>query len=372
MVTLNLVDVNNILHIGNHRFPNAKVDDVRGQHFLTGAMFMLTNLLRGSSVHPTQNLWVFCFDRSSSFRRQLDPNYKAGRPKLPAHLKVQGDALFYWLKEMGYNVLAIDGLEADDLISSLVHQYRPAAKWINIFSTDRDLAYHVNGTTELVSSNSRVATVKKSNYESTAGKRGHYVHYNTIWLYKVICGDGSDKIPPICDEPYLVYNEVIKKLKELQFPLERLAEFELLAQSFLLLSPRLREKAEHNWMLMRPYIIEDIQLTPQNINLDKVYEFCSIFGMSMLVKKFGMEFSTFPESVTKHRIALIDRVGNLQQQDFSGSDLDDGQEAHKNEIPAEEKLKVMNELKQELRDIDNSEEMSMIGNVAISADINGV
>ena len=87
---------------------------------------------------------ALCFDESltTSFRNEIDPEYKANRPEAPEDLKQQIQTCKEVGKLMGFAVYASPRYEADDLIGSLANQARK--KWagkvrICVVSTDKDL-----------------------------------------------------------------------------------------------------------------------------------------------------------------------------------------------------------------------------------------
>lgn len=310
---INIVDVNNLLYIGNHRFGNYSISDIAGNKIKTGGMYMVLSLLRRKIYSPTGNLWIFCFDRQSHRRElglSLGVDYKTGRSKMPEHLMVQSEELFNWLPKIGYNTFGIDGLEADDIINTLVNSYKSMPVKINILSTDRDLSFNVSERCDLVSSNMKVPTVTLDNYSSTVGKKGHYVEYNSVLLYKVICGDSSDGIPPICKESYAIYRRVCNELIKIGFDLSTLIQPEVLEKCLGILSLDLQEKAMVNWELVKPFLLPEdaIQLTPQVINHEALTEFCSIFSMKSIAKKFGIELPETSKEVIDYRLGVYKRT----------------------------------------------------------------
>lgn len=313
MARVNLVDVMSVLHVGDNIHKNFSISDAGGGKFLTGGMFSLLELLRRVKFGGLDDLWIFCFDRQS-FRKELalsmGINYKAGRNQGQdkSHLYVQSDELYYWLDKIGFNVMAVDGLEADDLIASYATMLKSYENiYVNIISSDRDLAVFVNERCSIVSPNSKVPNVTTANYFTTVGKKGHTVAYNTILLYKALCGDSSDKIPSACQEAYAVYKKVIATLTEQNIDLSRLNTEETVSAVLdLYLPEEVRRRAKENLALVKPHLlpIESLPLKPQEINFEIFKEFCSIFSMGNLARKFNIQMENFHESVYKYRLGL--------------------------------------------------------------------
>lgn len=347
-----IVDVNNLLYIGNHRFANYSVTDIAGNKIKTGGMYMIMNLLRRVIYSPTEDLWFFCFDRQS-FRKQLSyelgVNYKTGRDKMPAHLKVQSDELYKWLPQMGYNALAVDGLESDDLINSLYHHTKTMDTKFHILSTDRDLAVNVSEKCDLISSNSKVASVTMDNYEHTIDKRGRTVYYNSILFFKVICGDDSDSIPPITKESYSLYKRLCNKLIEIGFDLSTLSDPLVVEDLISRFEGDLRVRAESNWQLIKPFILPVEQLPVKNlqINREKIYEFCAIFGMKSIARKFGMELTEYPEHMMKYRLELYNKIVELDNNQSLNS-LTESPEEEGQALTGKQQIEAIDENKKEV------------------------
>lgn len=85
---------------------------------------------------------IVCFDESltTSFRNEIDPNYKANRELPPPELERQ----FIWARELcealGLPCLSSPIFEADDLMASCVRLARTASRPVTLMSRDKDLA----------------------------------------------------------------------------------------------------------------------------------------------------------------------------------------------------------------------------------------
>jgi DNA polymerase I len=86
-----------------------------------------------------------------SFRSQIYPEYKANRDEPPEDLRPQIDRALSILGDIGVPVLGEEGVEADDVIASLVKKLQRVHPdiHIRIVSKDKDLAQLLNEHTEL-------------------------------------------------------------------------------------------------------------------------------------------------------------------------------------------------------------------------------
>jgi len=77
--------------------------------------------------------------RGSTFRSQIDPNYKAQRPPMKPEMSGQFGMVREAAAAIGLPVLEAPGFEADDLIASYVQEGMLADMRIVVVSSDKDL-----------------------------------------------------------------------------------------------------------------------------------------------------------------------------------------------------------------------------------------
>lgn len=83
---------------------------------------------------------AICVDSPKSWRKELDPTYKANRPAQDAHLKHQLATVLEILKADGIPLWSADGFEADDVVASAVAKALVTFdNDILIISADKDL-----------------------------------------------------------------------------------------------------------------------------------------------------------------------------------------------------------------------------------------
>ena len=105
-------------------------------HATFGTLSMLTRLI--NERKPT--LLAAAMDsKAPSFRREIDPNYKANRPPPPEDLSVQMTRCRELVEAFGIKVWQQEGIEADDIIASVVRIARQNGVPVVIVSGDKDL-----------------------------------------------------------------------------------------------------------------------------------------------------------------------------------------------------------------------------------------
>lgn len=170
---------------------------------LTGFLMSIGSAIK--QINPTKVIILFDGDQGSRSRKYLYPQYKANRlnNNKISNTKVfstkeeeegskndQIQRLISYLRTLPVTLIAVDRLEADDLIAEL-------AKYTNntyddsftyIMSSDGDFLQLVNSRTIVYS-----PTKKKFYYEKDVLLE-YGVHPNNFDLYKTLVGDKSDNI----------------------------------------------------------------------------------------------------------------------------------------------------------------------------------
>lgn len=179
-----ILDVSNIVYGGHYASP-----DMRISGFPMGGIRKLFGILNAEM--PLTD-FVLCFDGGISFRRELEPEYKAGR--VPNYsVMAQVDLLREMLLDCDIPFYREDDYEADDLICSTVYFLDCVGdrEAVTVYSDDRDMACCVNSQTSIRNVTSQGICINKANYETRVVKNER-IPYNTILLYKMLFGDRSD------------------------------------------------------------------------------------------------------------------------------------------------------------------------------------
>src|SRR6201996_6521080 len=108
----------------------------------TGALYVFSRMLMRleEDNHPERMAVVFDHKGGrKTFRAEMYEAYKATRKEPPEELQVQMDYFAKIVRGLGWPVLAVPGVEADDVIATLVTEAR-AKDWdVVIFSADKDI-----------------------------------------------------------------------------------------------------------------------------------------------------------------------------------------------------------------------------------------
>jgi len=153
---------------------------------------LLLKLLRD---HKPEHLAVV-IDASGdreTFRSEIHPAYKAHRESPPDDFRPQVERCVEVLRTMGVPVVSMEGVEADDVIATLVRRWRreyPEAR-IRIISRDKDLAQLLDDHVELVD----LMKDELVTPESIFGVPG--IRPDQVVDVLSLMGDTSDNVPGI-------------------------------------------------------------------------------------------------------------------------------------------------------------------------------
>ncbi|MCG2585401.1 DNA polymerase I [Massilia sp. TS11] len=186
--TLLLVDGSSYLYRAFHAMPDLRSPDGTP----TGAMHGMVNMLRRLRQDYPAAYIACVFDaKGKTFRDDLYPEYKAHRPSMPDDLRVQIEPIHAVVKFMGWPILMVDGVEADDVIGTLACQATALGLRTVVSTGDKDLAQLVNPQVSLVNT----MTNEKMDEAGVLAKFG--VAPNRIIDYLTLIGDAVDNVPGV-------------------------------------------------------------------------------------------------------------------------------------------------------------------------------
>jgi DNA polymerase-1 len=152
----------------------------------------MVNMMRRARAEIQADHLACVFDaKGKTFRDEMYPEYKANRSAMPEDLVAQIEPIHELVKALGWPVLMVSGVEADDVIGTLARQATEAG-WDTIISTgDKDLAQLVNPSVSLINT----MTDEKLDVDGVTQKFG--VPPERIVDYLTIVGDAVDNVPGV-------------------------------------------------------------------------------------------------------------------------------------------------------------------------------
>ena len=183
-----LVDGSSYLYRAFHAMPGL----TNSKGMPTGAVYGVVNMLkRLLNDHATRRI-VMVFDaKGKTFRDDMYPEYKANRPSMPQELRCQIEPLHEVIRAMGFPLIAIEGVEADDVIGTLAMQAASQGMEVIISTGDKDMAQLVSTHVSLVD------TMKNQVMDIDGVKKKFGVMPEQIIDYLALIGDASDNVPGV-------------------------------------------------------------------------------------------------------------------------------------------------------------------------------
>ena len=186
--TLLLVDGSSYLYRAFHALPDLRSPEGHP----TGAMHGMVNMLRRLRQDYPAAYIACVFDaKGKTFRDDMYPEYKATRASMPDDLRLQIEPIHEAVKHMGWPILMVEGVEADDVIGTLSVQASELGMNTIVSTGDKDLAQLVNDKVMLINT----MTNEKLDEAGVLAKFG--VPPNRIIDYLTLIGDTVDNIPGV-------------------------------------------------------------------------------------------------------------------------------------------------------------------------------
>jgi len=183
-----LVDGSSYLYRAFHAMP--ELNNSNGVP--TGAIYGVVNMLkRLLNDYPTQRVAMIFDAKGKTFRDKMFAEYKANRPSMPDALRSQIEPLHDLIRALGFPLIAVPGVEADDVIGTLAVQAVAQGLEVVISTGDKDIAQLVNEQVSLVD------TMKNQIMDIEGVKKKFGVKPQQIIDYLALVGDTSDNIPGV-------------------------------------------------------------------------------------------------------------------------------------------------------------------------------
>ena len=183
-----LVDGSSYLYRAFHASERANLRTSDGRP--TGAIRIMTNMLKSLKRQYAGSPVTVIFDaKGKTFRHDMYSEYKATRKPMPDDLRSQVEPIHNIVKAMGFPLLMIEGVEADDVIGTLAREATEKQIDTIVSTGDKDIAQLVTAHVSLIDTMNDVFT----DQAGVVDKFG--IPAELIIDYLALMGDSSDNIP---------------------------------------------------------------------------------------------------------------------------------------------------------------------------------
>ena len=183
-----LVDGSSYLYRAFHALPDLRSSDGRP----TGAIYGVLNMLQKLIKSERPDYLSVVFDTPvKTFRHDIFPEYKANRQKTPEDLIAQIEPLHQAIINLGLPLIAVDGVEADDVIGTLAMEAQKKNIKTLIATGDKDMAQLVTDNIHLIDTMKDIRMGPAEVLEKFGILPERFIDYLTL------AGDTSDNIPGV-------------------------------------------------------------------------------------------------------------------------------------------------------------------------------
>ena len=190
--TLLLVDGSSYLYRAFHAMPDLRAVPGDPTSPPTGAIRGMINMLQSLRKEVPADYAACIFDaKGPTFRDDLYPEYKAHRSPMPDDLRAQIEPIHEVVRLMGWKVLDVPGVEADDVIGTLAVIAASQGIEVIVSSGDKDLA-------QLVNSHITIIDTMNGKRRDLAGVEAEFgVPPHLMVDFQALVGDVIDNVPGV-------------------------------------------------------------------------------------------------------------------------------------------------------------------------------
>jgi DNA polymerase I len=190
--SLLLVDGSSYLYRAFHAMPDLRAVPGDPTSAATGAIRGMINMMERLRKDVPAVYAACVFDaKGPTFRDALYPEYKANRSPMPDDLRSQIEPIHELVRLMGWTVLDVPGVEADDVIATLAHVAAQQGITVTVSSGDKDLS-------QLVNEHITIIDTMNGKVRDVAGVTAEFGVPPSLMIdYQTLVGDTVDNVPGV-------------------------------------------------------------------------------------------------------------------------------------------------------------------------------
>ncbi len=190
--TLLLVDGSSYLYRAFHAMPDLRAVPGDPSSAATGAIRGMINMMQALRKEVPTQLAACVFDaKGPTFRDAMYPAYKANRSPMPDDLRSQIEPIHAMVRMLGWTVLDVPGVEADDVIATLAVTAAQQGVTVVVSSGDKDLS-------QLVNEHITIMDTMNGKKRDVAGVTAEFgVPPHLMIDYQTLVGDTVDNVPGV-------------------------------------------------------------------------------------------------------------------------------------------------------------------------------
>ncbi|MEB2353352.1 MAG: DNA polymerase I [Burkholderiaceae bacterium] len=196
--TLLLVDGSSFLYRAFHAMPDLRTGSGEPTGAVRGMVAMLRRLRSDGKLNGSATHGAVVFDApGKTFRDDWYPEYKANRKAMPEDLARQIPVIHEMVRALGWPLLMIEGIEADDVIATLATEASRQGMRTVISTGDKDLAQLVDDRVVLVNTmaSREGGPIERLDRDGVIARFGVPPERIVDWL--ALVGDAVDNVPGV-------------------------------------------------------------------------------------------------------------------------------------------------------------------------------
>lgn len=190
--TLLLVDGSSYLYRAFHAMPDLRAVPGDNSSPATGAIRGMINMMQALRREVRADYAACVFDApGKTFRDDWYPAYKANRSPMPDDLRSQVEPIHQVVRLLGWPVLCVPDIEADDVIGTLARTAAAQGVEVTVSSGDKDLS-------QLVDEHITIIDTMNGKKRDVAGVTAEFgVPPKLMIDYQTLVGDTVDNVPGV-------------------------------------------------------------------------------------------------------------------------------------------------------------------------------
>lgn len=260
----------------------------------TNAIFGFMNILFKLIDDVQPDAVVCAFDlKAPTFRHEKYDAYKAGRKGMPDELGMQLPYLKEIITSLGYDVVSLEGYEADDILGTFAKHLSQNGHQCYIATGDRDSLQLISKDVTVLLSTSSMGKPQTTNCDENYVMEKYGVTPPEMIDVKALMGDSSDNIPGVAGIGEKTALKLITQYKNIDYIYEHIDEIEA--------TPSVRKKlieGKESAYLSRELgtIYKDVPISlnfneylVNPMDRQKTFAVLSKLEMATFIKKLGLE-----------------------------------------------------------------------------------
>ncbi len=310
MKTLLLIDGSSYLYRAFHALPDLR----NNRNEPTGAIKGVINMLHRLHNDHHADYSACVFDaKGKTFRDHLYADYKAQRPPMPDDLVAQIVPLYECINALGWPMIIVEGVEADDVIGTLAKQAEQEKMKCIISTGDKDISQLVNKQITLINTMSNEILDEAGVFTKFGVKPDRMIDYLTL------VGDKADNIPGVDKVGPKTAIKWLERFGTLDNIIEHAQEIEGVVGKNLRNTIEWLKKSRNlvtiKCDVVLPVCLKDLELKPQDT--EKLFEIYERLDFRNWLHALRKNKEPNLEITDSQRVDLIESRGGIKETDIN-------------------------------------------------------